>query len=320
MIVVRDGEMSKLSTRDSVMAIGVFDGLHLGHQAVIDMLLQLDVDRVRDASSTIVTFDPHPAQVLAPEHAPRLLGTLEQRLEGFKALGIEQVRVVTFDRYLASESASDFIARVLVGELHACEIVVGQDFRFGHDRAGDVALLSAEGRRLGFGVHEAPSFGEPRWSSSVVRGALERGDVDAATSTLGRPFVLRGRVEHGDARGGDLGFATANVATEPRQLVPLEGIYAGAARTPDRQWRPAAISIGTRPQFYEDGPLLVEVHLPGYEGNLYDASLDVAFLARLRGEEVFSDVDALVDQIGRDVQQTVEIFKKFSTFTSALLE
>jgi len=320
MIVVRDGEMSKLSTRDSVMAIGVFDGLHLGHQAVIDMLLRLDADRAKDALSTIVTFDPHPAQVLAPERALRLLGTLEQRLEGFEALGIEQVRVVTFDRHLASEPASDFIARVLVGELHACEIVVGEDFRFGHDRAGDVALLSAQGQRFGFEVLEAPSFGEPRWSSSAVREALERGDVDVATAALGRPFVLRGRVEHGDARGGGLGFATANVATEPMQLVPLEGIYAGAARTLDRQWRPAAISIGTRPQFYENGPLLVEVHLPGYEADLYDASLDVAFLSRLRGEEVFSDVDALVAQIGRDVQQTVEIFKKFSTFTSALLE
>ena len=302
------------------MAIGVFDGLHLGHQAVIDMMRHLDGDRARRASSTIVTFDPHPAQVLAPEHAPRLLGTLEQRLEGFEALGVEQVRVVTFDRDLASESASDFIARVLVGELRACAIVVGEDFRFGHDRAGDVALLRAQGERFGFEVHGAPSFGEPRWSSSSVRRALERGDVDAATSTLGRPFVLRGRVEHGDARGAELGFATANVATGPRQLVPLEGIYGGAARTPDRQWRPAAISIGTRPQFYEHGALLIEVHLPGYGGDLYDASLDVAFLARLRGQEVFSDVDALVAQIGRDVQQTVEIFKKFSTFTSALLE
>jgi riboflavin kinase / FMN adenylyltransferase len=320
MIVVRDGEASKLSNVDSVIAIGVFDGLHLGHQAVIDMLLHLDGERARDAVPTIVTFDPHPAQFLAPASAPRLLGTLEQRLEGFEALGIEQVRILTFDSVLASESAPDFIARVLAGELHAWEVVVGEDFRFGRDRVGDVALLSAEGQRHGFGVYEATTFGEPRWSSSAVRKALELGDTDAATLTLGRPFVLRGRVEHGDARGGELGFATANVATQPNQLVPLEGIYAGAARTPDRQWRPAAISIGTRPQFYDHGPLLVEVHLPGYEGDLYDASLDVAFVERLRGEAVFSDVDALVAQIGRDVAQTLEIFKKFSTFTSTLLE
>lgn len=320
MIVVRDGETSKLSTRDSVIAIGVFDGLHLGHQAVIDMLLHLDDERAKDAVASVVTFDPHPAQILAPERAPLLLGTLGQRLEGFEALGIEQVRVLTFDRHLANETASQFIDRVLVGELHAREIVVGKDFRFGHDRVGDVALLSAEGRHYGFGVHEAPTFGEPRWSSSAVREALVEGDIASANATLGRAFVLRGRVEHGDARGAELGFATANVATEPFQLVPLEGIYAGAARTPERTWRPAAISIGTRPQFYDDGPLLVEVHVPGYEGDLYDATLDVAFLRRLRGEEVFSDVEALVAQIGRDVAQTLEIFKKFSPLGSALLE
>jgi len=140
--------------------------------------------------------------------------------------------VLTFDRRLAAESAPDFVARVLAGELHAWEIVVGADFRFGRDRIGDVALLSAEGQRYGFGVYEAPTFGEPRWSSSAVRAALEEGDVASANETLGRPFVLRGRVEHGDARGGELGYATANLATEEFQVVPLEGIYAGAARTP----------------------------------------------------------------------------------------
>ena len=320
MIVVHDGETSKLSTRDSVVAIGVFDGLHLGHQAVIDMVLHLDGARARDAVPTVVTFDPHPARILAPERAPRLIGTLDQRLEGFEALGIEQVRLLTFDRHLADESAQSFIARVLAEELHAWEVVVGQDFRFGHDRTGDVALLSAEGQRYGFGVYEAPTFGSPRWSSSAVRKALDEGDIDSANATLGRPFVLRGRVERGDARGGALGFATANLATEPFQLVPLEGIYAGAARTSDRQWRPAAISIGTRPQFYDDGPLLVEVHLVGYEGDLYDTSLDVAFLGRLRAQQVYADVDALVAQIGGDVAQTLEKFKKFSTLGSTLLE
>jgi riboflavin kinase/FMN adenylyltransferase len=320
MIVVRDGETSKLSDRDSVIAIGVFDGLHRGHQAVIDMLLHLDGERASDAVPTVVTFDPHPALVLAPDRELRLIGTLEQRLEGFDALGIEQVRVVTFDLELANETASAFIGRVLAGELHAWEIVVGEDFRFGHDRAGDVSLLSAEGQRYGFGVYEAPTYGTPRWSSTAVRDALEAGDIESANATLGRPFVLRGRVEHGDARGAELGFATANLATQPLQLLPREGIYAGAARTPDGAWRPAAISIGTRPQFYDNGALLVEVHLPGFEGDLYDASLDVAFVQRLRGEAVFADVEALVGQIGRDVDQTLEIFKKFPTSGSALLE
>src|ERR1700722_373068 len=320
MIVVRDGETSKLSTDEAVVAIGVFDGLPLGHQAIIDMLLPLDGERARDAIPTILTFDPHPAQVLAPERGLRLLGTLEQRLEGFEALGIEQVRVLTFDRHLANESASDFVGRVLAGELHACEVVVGEDFRFGHDRLGDVELLSAEGQRYEFGVYEAPTYGEPRWSSSAVRRALLRGDLVDASAILGRPFVLRGSVQHGDARGAELGFATANLATAPLQLIPLEGVYAGAVRTPDRQWWPAAISIGPRPQFYEDGELLVEVHVPGYSSDLYGARLDVAFLQRLRDQEVFANVDMLTGQIARDVRETLEIFEKFSPLASALLE
>jgi riboflavin kinase/FMN adenylyltransferase len=320
MIVVHDAESSQLSSRDSVVAVGVFDGLHRGHQAVIALLKDLTGPGPDDPITTVVTFDPHPAQVLAPERAPRLIGTLAQRLEGFNALGVDQVRVLTFDHELASETASDFVRRVLAGELRARDVVVGEDFRFGHDRRGDVALLRDEGQRYGFTVHEAPTFGAPRWSSSAVRAALNAGDVDAARDILGREFVLRGRVEHGDARGGELGFATANVATESRQLVPLEGVYAGAARTPDARWWPAAISIGTRPQFYDDGPLLVEVHLIGLDEDLYDASLDVAFVARLRDEMVFSDVEGLVAQIGRDVAQTVEIFKKFSPHASALLE
>jgi riboflavin kinase/FMN adenylyltransferase len=319
-IVVRDGETSKLSNRESVLAIGVFDGLHRGHQAIIEMLLRLDRELAREAVPTIVTFDPHPAQILAPERGLRLLGTLEQRLEGFEALGIEQVRVITFDRHLAQETARDFVARVLASELHALEVVVGEDFRFGHDRLGDVALLSAEGQRYGFGVYEAPTYGEPRWSSSAVRKALKQGDVVAAGAALGRPFVLRGTIEHGDGRGAELGFATANLATAPLQLVPLEGVYAGAARTPERRWWPAAISIGTRPQFYEDGELLVEVHVPGYDGDLYGATLDVAFIQRLRDQEVFANVDMLVARIGRDVRETLEIFEKFSPMGSALLE
>jgi len=310
MIVARDGETSKLSMRGSVVAIGVFDGLHQGHQAVIELVLRLSGEQI-DAVPTVITFDPHPAEVLAPERAPRLLGTLSQRLEGFEALGIEQVRVLTFDRRLAHESAPDFIRRVVVGEVHARDVVVGEDFRFGHDRMGDVALLRVEGPRYGFEVHAAPTFGAPRWSSSAVRASLEAGDIERANETLGHAFVLRGRVEHGDARGAELGFATANLATEPRQLLPSEGVYAGAARTPDGSWWPAAISIGTRPQFYDEGPLLVEVHLPGFDADLYGASLDVAFSQRLRGQEVFSNVESLVEQIELDVAQTVDIFKIF---------
>jgi riboflavin kinase/FMN adenylyltransferase len=318
MIVLHDGDVTAPSSMPSVVAIGVFDGLHLGHQKVIAKVRKLAHEL--GAVATVVTFDPHPAWVLAPERAPLLLGTLDQRLEGFEALGIERVRIVHFDHELASESAVGFIERVLVGELRAVRIVVGRDFRFGRDRQGDVALLEDEGARSGFKLFAAPIYGAAtRWSSTVVRQALRDGDLELANTTLGRPFTLRGTVMHGDARGGELGYPTANLDLGEHQLVPQTAVYAGAARVAGSWW-PAAISVGTRPQFHEDGALLVEVHVAGFEGDLYAQQLDVAFIARLRDEMTFAGVPDLVAQIELDVEKTVEIFKKFSPESSALLE
>lgn len=318
MLVLHDGDDPPNSERSSI-AIGVFDGLHLGHQRVISTLNALADEH--EALSVVVTFNPHPAQVLAPEHAPLLIQTLEQRLEGLEALGVDAVRILTFDQSLAHETATGFIERVLVDELRAVDVVVGEDFRFGHDRDGDVALLRSTGERLGFALEPAPLYGEPaQWSSTEVRQALAGGAVEQAAATLGRPFVLRGTVEHGDARGTDLGFPTANLALAEHQLVPEVAIYAGAARTADRKWHAAAISLGTRPQFYDDGPLLAEVHLPGFHGDLYGEQLDVAFLSRLRGEMTFDDLESLVSQIVNDVTQTVVIFEKFTPQDSLLLE
>lgn len=317
MIVLRDGDSTPAG--DLAVAIGVFDGLHLGHQRVIASLLAI-AER-HQVAAALITFDPHPAQVLAPDRAPLLLETLDQRLEGLALLGVERVRILTFDQALAHESATSFIERVLMDEMHVAHVIVGRDFRFGHDRRGDVSLLEAEGVRHGFTVHPSPIYGaDTRWSSTNVREALIAGDVELAASTLGRAFTLRGSVGHGDARGRDLGFATANLVLHADQQIPQIGIYAGAARTPDRVWRPAAISVGTRPQFYEHGSLLVEVHVVDYRRDLYDQHIDVAFLQHLRGEAIFDDVAALVAQIGRDVSETVQIFKKFSPESSALLE
>lgn len=306
----------------------MFDGLHRGHQRVLELLLEFTNARERNEIATVVTFDPHPAQVLAPDHAPKLIGTIEQRLEGLDALGVEQVRLLSFGHDLAQLTPEEFASRVLVDELHVSGVLIGRDFRFGHNRIGDVDTLRAIGTKMGFDVESAPAFGAPhpgstygtpRWSSTAVRSALGFGEVDAANEMLGRPFVLRGVVKHGDARGGAMGFPTANVLGGEHQLIPELGIYAGAARTPDGVWRGAAISVGTRPQFYEDGPMLVEVHLPGFEGNLYDEVLDVAFLTRLRGEQKFDGVTELVAQIGRDVDETVAIFNKFTPQDSRLL-
>ncbi len=300
------------------MALGVFDGLHRGHQAVIELVVSLAKEY--DALATVVTFDPAPATVLAPTKAPRLLATIGQRLEGLAALGVDQVRVLTFTKELASESAENFIDRVLVYELAARCVVVGEDFHFGHDRKGTVEMLQTVGSQKGFDVVVAPLFGEgERWSSSSVRRALEGGDLASAAGVLGRRFSLRGIVEHGDERGAALGFPTANLTLPSNQALPAEGVYAGAARVDD-EWWPAAISIGTRPQFYNDGELLVEVHVVGYEGNLYGRPLDVVFVERLRDQEIFANVDELNAQIGRDVVKTRQIFDEKSAEGFQLLE
>ena len=316
MIVTRDGD--SLAGPPSAIAMGVFDGLHRGHQRVISEVIQLA--REHDAVPTVVTFDPHPAEVLSEGGAPLMLSTIDQRLEGLAALGVEHTRVLTFDHSLAEESAVSFVDRVLARELNARQVVVGSNFRFGHDRVGDVALLEREGDVRGFRVHPAPLYGDGvRWSSTAVRVALASGDLARANTVLGRPFTLRGEVEHGDARGVGLGFPTANVAVARRQQLPANGIYAGAARARDATWWPAAISVGTRPQFYDDGATLVEVHLVGFGGDLYSETLDVAFAEALRGEMSFADVDELIEQIGRDVKQTLAIFDSFSAESSALL-
>jgi len=315
MNVVHDGEAT--SNEPSVVAIGVFDGLHLGHQAVIAQLLELAAQY--DAAPTVVTFDPSPASVLAPDRAPRQLATIEQRLEGLDALGVEQVRVLTFSKELASESARDFIDRVLVHDLRARCVIVGEDFHFGHNREGTLALLRDVGAVSGFDVVAAPTHGDgTRWSSSAVRRALERGDLAEVRRVLGRPFMLYGVVEHGDNRGEALGFPTANLSVAREQALPAEGVYAGATFV-EGAWWPAAISVGTRPQFYQDGALLVEVHLVGFTGQLYGRALDVVFLAHLRDQTTFASVVELIAQIGHDVEKTQQIFDAESLDEAILL-
>ena len=305
------------SNEPSVVAIGVFDGLHLGHQAVLAQLVELA--RQFDATPTVVTFDPSPASVLAPDRAPRQLATIDQRLEGLDTLGVRQVRVLTFSQELASESARDFIERVLVQDLHARCVLVGEDFHFGHNREGTLSLLREVGAVSGFDVVAAPTHGDgARWSSSAVRRALESGDLAEARRVLGRPFVLHGVVEHGDNRGEALGFPTANVRVAKEQALPAEGVYAGATFL-EGVWWAAAISIGTRPQFYDDGALLVEVHVVGFAGQLYGLTLDVVFLARLRDQTTFDSLDELIAQIGQDVEKSQQIFDAESLDEAILL-
>jgi riboflavin kinase/FMN adenylyltransferase len=293
----------------SVVTIGAYDGLHLGHRHVIaDVRAKAEEIGARSA---VVTFDRHPASVLRPESAPKLLTDSTQKLELLATTGVDVTLVVRFDRERSEETAEDFVEQVLVGCLGARRVVVGADFHFGHGRRGDVALLRRMGEELGFEV-----TGVPLWtptaeagvvldgpvSSTRIRQLLAGGDVEGAAALLGRPHQVRGVVEHGDKRGRELGYPTANVAVPAEIALPADGVYAGWYRRPGGGRLPAAVSFGRRPTFYVDaGLLLLEAHLLDFEADLYDEPAEVEFVSRLRGQQAFPSAAALIDQMGHDV-------------------
>ena len=289
------------------MAIGVFDGVHLGHQHVLAEARRLAAER--RARSAVVTFDRHPAAVVRPSSAPKLLTDLDQRLELLAALGMDLTYVVSFDESRSKESAEDFIEAVLVACLAAKAVVVGADFHFGHERRGTVDLLREVGRRAGFEVDgiellASKQQGATPISSTAIRAALAAGDLASANRMLGRPHEVRGVVGEGDRRGRDLGFPTANVAVPGDICLPADGIYAGWYLRPDGAAHPAAISLGRRPTFYAEADTsLLEAHLLDFEGDLYDEPARVRFVARLRDELRFDSVDDLVRQMAADVDE-----------------
>lgn len=293
----------------SVVTIGAYDGVHLGHQAVIAEVRR----RAAEAGleSAVVTFDRHPASVVRPESAPRLLTDLDQKLELLEATGLDRALVISFDEVRSKEPADEFVREVLVQALGARVVIVGEDFHFGHQRQGNVELLARMGAELGFeveGLALVDATGQPagdgdKASSTAIRHALVAGDLDRAASMLGRPYEVRGLVAHGDARGRELGFPTANVSVPGDILLPADGIYAGWYERPDGSVHPTAISLGRRPTFYEEAHAsLLEAHLLDFAGDLYEEPAKVRFVARLRGEERFDDVDALVAQMHRDCE------------------
>jgi riboflavin kinase/FMN adenylyltransferase len=294
------------------VTIGAFDGVHLGHQAVLRLVH--DLARARSLTSTVLTFDRHPAEVVRPGSAPKLLTTLDQKLELLDANGaVDECLVLAFDETRSKEPAEDFVSEILAGVLRARLVVVGDDFHFGYRRHGDVPLLKRMGAELGFEVlglglvasrdPDAPDGGIP-YSSTRARAALAAGDVAGAGAILGRPHEVRGRVEHGDRRGSELlGFPTANVAVPERICLPADGVYTGTYVGEDRVERKAAISLGRRPTFYEEsGLLLLEAHVLDFDGDLYGQAARVRFHRRLRGQERFENVDDLIAQMARDVQ------------------
>lgn len=296
----------------SVVTIGAYDGVHVGHRAVIDQVKAAAA--AQDLQTVVVTFDKHPAMVVRPDSAPKLLCDLDQKLELLEAAGVDATYVVHFDEERAKETAEEFVHEVLVGCLSARQVVVGEDFHFGHKRGGDVALLQEMGETLGFtvagidlvGTDGAPAGGDAIVSSTAIRAALIDGDVRRAAAMLGRPHEVRGTVEHGDKRGRELGFPTANLQIPDEIQLPADGIYAGWFERADGTVHATAMSLGHRPTFYErpQGAPLLECNLIDFTGDLYGEAVRVRFVERLRGEVRFDGIDPLIAQMGADVDQT----------------
>ncbi|CAN5123593.1 bifunctional riboflavin kinase/FAD synthetase [soil metagenome] len=295
-----------------MVTIGAYDGVHLGHQVVIGKVR--DLAAARSLETVVVTLDRHPAAIVRPDSAPKLLCDLDQKLELLAATGVDAAYVIRFDAERATETAEEFVDDVLVGCLNARTVVVGEDFHFGHKRGGDVALLREMGATRRFAVeglalvdaHGQEALEGPNVSSTAIRKLLGDGDVIGAKSLLGRPHEVRGTVEAGDRRGRDLGFPTANLAIAEDILLPANGIYAGWFERPDGSVLATAINLGHRPTFYDrpEGAPLLECHLLDFDGDLYGESVMVRFIERLRGEERFDSVEALVAQMHADCDRT----------------
>ncbi|MEV6812182.1 bifunctional riboflavin kinase/FAD synthetase [Micromonospora sp. NPDC051296] len=288
----------------SVVTIGVFDGVHKGHQATIGHA----VARARElgVQSVVVTFDPHPAEVVRPGSHPAVLTEPARKAELIEALGVDVLCVVPFTPEFSRLPAEAFVHDVLVEHLHAALVVVGDNFRFGHRAAGDVALLERLGRTFGFAVEGAPLVAEAGtvFSSTYIRSCVDAGDVRAAAAALGRPHRLEGVVVRGDQRGRELGFPTANLLCHRYAAVPADGIYAAwMVRRGQRQPLAAAVSIGTNPTF-SGRERRVEAYVLDFDGDLYGERLALDFVAHLRGQVRFDSIEPLVAQITEDVAQT----------------
>jgi riboflavin kinase/FMN adenylyltransferase len=301
----------------TVVVIGNFDGVHLGHRHVVRRAREL---ADRDGLDVVaVTFDPHPMEVLRPEHAPLTLTDVDRRCLLLAQVGVDDVFVIPFSREIASWTPLEFIDRVLVDRLHAAHVVVGANFRFGARAAGDVALLVETGRERDFVAEGIALDGGPQvWSSTYVRTCLAAGDVEGAAEALGRPYSVVGQVEEGERRGRDLGYPTANVPTGGR-ATPADGVYAGWLTVLDPATGsgqvggtplPAAISVGTNPTFDGERERRVEAYvLDRTDLELYGELVEISFVARIRGMVAFEGVDVLVETMAQDVVRTRELLE-----------
>lgn len=294
----------------TVVTIGNFDGVHLGHQHVVRRAREV-ADELGVSHVVAVTFDPHPIAVLRPEHAPPTLTTIDARVELLGGAGADGVLVVPFSREMAQWPPEQFVTEILVDTLRARAVVVGANFRFGHRAAGDVATLRETGEKYDFVTEGVALDGGPQvWSSTYVRNCLTAGDVEGAAEALGRPFTVRGSVVEGDRRGRDLGFPTANVPTTGMHAGPADGVYAGWLRRLDDDGAPlpAAISVGTNPTFAGERERRVESYVLDRDDlELYGVPVEVSFVARIRGMLRFDSVVDLVATMSDDVRRAREI-------------
>jgi riboflavin kinase/FMN adenylyltransferase len=286
--------LDRAQARPRRVAVGEFDGVHVGHRAVIE------------GCDTVLTFEPHPLVVLRPQAAPRLLTSLELKADLIAELGVQEMVVIGFDQRFARRSAREFIDDVLVRRLGASHVAVGENFRFGHGAAGDTALLQADPRFSTRAVPLVAIDGEVV-SSTRVRALVGAGEMETAARLLGRPFRLRGEVVAGDRRGRTLGYPTANIVPDPALVCPGHGVYAARVLDDELDGVLAAVSVGVRPTFGSGLGVLVEAHLLDRSEDLYGRRLTLEFIARLRGEQRFPSAAALVEQMRQDVRRTREL-------------
>lgn len=295
-------------SRPTVLTLGVFDGLHLGHQQI----MQTVVERARAARAvpTVLTFDPHPRAVLHPESAPPLLQTLDQRLAAFQVLGIEQAIVISFNREFAGQDAKTFLHEVVFERLHAREVYLGKGFAFGKNRGGNIELLREMSRDLGFAADEVDEvrLRGKRISSSEIRRLLAQGRVNQARGMLGRPYGVEGAIIRGAQRGRTIGFPTANLHPNNR-VIPKFGVYATATLIGDI-WRRGITNVGVRPTFEMEAEPSIETYVFDFEGDLYGDVLRVRFLHRIRDERKFGGIDELKAQIQRDTSRALNYFSR----------
>lgn len=297
-------------TANTVITIGNFDGLHLGHQSLIERVKARA--KQTQAASCVMLFEPQPQEYFSPNDiGPRLL-PLRDKIERLRQYGIDRVVCITFNKHFSQVSAEDFIKAFLVHQCHVKHIIVGDDFRFGYRRGGDFSLLQEMGKTLGFTVEHSDSviYQGERVSSTQVRRALLAGDCEYASKLLGRPYQIQGKVMRGNRMGHQLGFPTANVLLHKRhcKMLPLSGVFVVTVLGAEDQPLPGAANMGYRPTIAGTSPVL-EVHLLDYEGDLYGKRLSVDFLHKIRDEQRFDSLTALKTQIAADVSQAKHYFQ-----------